>query len=264
MQSFTATLAAHETLGPALFVLRLAGCEPLADCRPGQFAMIRGDWGLDPLLPRAFSIMAVGAGGTAEILVKTIGKGTALMERARVGAGFQLLGPLGTAFPAPEPGRADWLVAGGVGLAPLLFQAERAAQAGLARKVRLFYGGRSVEDLVLVDRLARAGIDLVLATENGSRGARGYVTEVLLAELGARGGGHRPVLMACGPDPMLVAVARLARHRNLKTYLSLESEMACGFGICLGCAVACASKPYRYTCKDGPVMDLDDLRGPYA
>lgn len=267
MQHFTATLIRNEVLAPHTFVLHLDGCAPLADVRPGQFVMLRGEWGRDPLLPRAFSVMAVRDGAIAEILVKTAGRGTALLETARPGARFDLLGPLGTAFAAPSPDRTDWLVAGGVGLAPLLFHAERAARAGLAEKVRLFYGGRSARDLVLLDRLEAYGVALELVTEDGTRGTRGRVTDALAATLDARRGasaGPAPTLMACGPEPMLVAVARLARARGMKTYLSLEGEMACGIGVCLGCAVACATRPYRYTCKDGPVMDLDELRGPYA
>jgi dihydroorotate dehydrogenase electron transfer subunit len=274
MKHFTATLAGNQVLGPHTFILHLTGCEPLAGCLPGQFVMLRGEWGRDPLLPRAFSVQAVRPGGRIEILVKTVGRGTALLETAKPGARFELLGPLGTAFPAPAADRADWLVAGGVGLAPLLFHAERAAQVRLAAAggagkpvMRVFYGGRSAKDLVLLDRLAATGVALHLASEDGSRGAKGYVTSALTMAVDAStaaGSGARPTIMACGPDPMLIAIAKIARARALKTYLSLEGEMACGIGVCLGCAVPCATKPFRYTCKEGPVMDLDELRGPYA
>jgi dihydroorotate dehydrogenase electron transfer subunit len=265
MEVFTATLERNEVLAPHTFVLRLRGCEPLAGCRPGQFVMLRGEWGRDPLLPRAFSVQSV-RGGVAEILVKAIGRGTRLLETAKPGATFQLLGPLGTAFPPPSETRTDWLIAGGVGLAPLLFHAEHAAARGLASRIRMFYGGRRAADLVLLERMGALGIAIDLATEDGSRGAKGYVTGALVDALdaAAAAGAPPPTLLACGPDPMLVAVARLARPRKLETYLSLEGEMACGIGVCLGCAVPCATKPYRYTCKDGPVMSLDELRGPYA
>lgn len=263
MKHFAATLAGNQVLGQHTFVLHLTGCEPLAGCLPGQFVMLRGEWGRDPLLPRAFSIQSVKSGGRAEILVKTVGRGTALLETAKPGARFDVLGPLGTAFPAPAPDRVDWLVAGGVGLAPLLFHAERAAQHALAKKMRMFYGGRAAKDLVLLDRLQATGIQLHLTTEDGSRGAKGYVTAALTTALDAGSGAH-PTIMACGPDPMLIAVAKIARTRGLKTWLSLEGEMACGIGVCLGCAVPCATRPFRYTCKEGPVMDLDELRGHYA
>ena len=261
MVSFVATLDRTETLAPHTFVLHLSGADALAAMKPGQFVMLRGEWGRDPLLPRAFSVMAVGPGGTAEILVKTTGRGTGLLEASRPGARFTVLGPLGTAFPVPD-GAATWLVAGGVGLAPLLAWAEAAIASGHTSSAVLYFGGRAAQDLVLTDRLTTRGITLHAATEDGSRGHKGYVTQAVQAHLDA---GQRPArLYACGPEPMLVATAKLARAAAIPTWLSLEGEMACGIGICLGCAVPCATKAFRYTCHEGPVMSLDELRGPYA
>lgn len=273
MRSFITTLISSDALGERTFILHLEGCHSLAHSLPGQFVMLRGEWGRDPLLPRAFSILSAdheGESGRAQILVKAVGRGTALLEAARPGSRFTVLGPLGSSFPAPSPERWDWLVAGGVGIAPLLFHAERAVRAGLASHIRVFYGGRNARDLVLLDRMADAGIAVDLATEDGSRGIPGFVTKALARGLdgplarGLDGVDSAPTLMACGPDPMLVAVARIAHARSLRAYLSLETQMACGIGACLGCAVPCATKPYRYTCKDGPVMDLEELRGQYA
>jgi dihydroorotate dehydrogenase electron transfer subunit len=256
------TLVEKIDHGPHTFVLRLGDCQGLTETLPGQFVMLRGEWGRDPLLPRAFSIQSVTPAGIAEILVKTVGRGTALLETALPGARFKLLGPLGTSFPAPRAERDDWLVAGGVGLAPLLFHAERAARLGCAGRLRLFYGGRSARDLVLLDRLEGTGIVMDLCTDDGTRGFAGRVTAAVEAAL--LSAARTPTLMACGPDPMLIAVAEIAHRRALEAFLSLEGEMACGIGVCLGCAVPCATKPYRYTCKDGPVMELGELRGPYA
>src|SRR5213076_1285841 len=104
MRYFHARIAENPALGGGYFVLRLAGCASLSGAKPGQFVMIRGAWGRDPLLPRAFSLMSVSAaGGTADILAKTVGRGTALLERALPGAEIDVLGPLGTSFPAPQP-----------------------------------------------------------------------------------------------------------------------------------------------------------------
>ncbi len=262
-------LAERITLGPGTFILVFAGTSFLDCTRPGQFVMLRGRaWGSDPLLPRAFSLCDVRTGGPrgteADILVKATGKASRLLESALPGAEFSLLGPLGTAFPEPSPDRTDWLVAGGVGLAPLYLHARRAQALGLARQVTLFYGGRSAADLVLLDRIARTGCELVLATEDGSRGARGRVTDALDRALSSRASGARPTLLACGPDPMLVAVAGVARRRGAACHLCLEGEMACGVGVCLACAVPCRGRPFRYTCVDGPVLPLDELAGRYA
>jgi dihydroorotate dehydrogenase electron transfer subunit len=274
-----ATLARTTRLAPHTHRLQLAGCRALVDAAPGQFVMLRGeDWGTDPLLGRAFSILGVSDDGVLDLLVKVVGKASARLAQAAIGDGFQVLGPLGTGFPPPDGGRRDWLVAGGVGLAPLLMHAGRAAAAGAAARVALFYGGRTAADLVLIEEAERLGVSVVLVTEDGSRGERGLVTAAVERALAADGG-PPPTLLACGPEPMLVATARLAHRRALPAYLSLEGEMACGIGACLACAVASAEPPappaggaaaavagprFRYTCVDGPVFALDALAGPYA
>jgi dihydroorotate dehydrogenase electron transfer subunit len=258
-------LAENMHLGPGTFVLRFAGCDFLAGTLPGQFVMLRPtDWGTDPLLPRAFSVLDV-RGAEVDILVKASGKASRLLEHALPGARMGLLGPLGTGFPEPSAARRDWLVAGGVGLAPLYMHARRAHALGLERQVTLFYGGRSATDLVMLDDIARTGVELVLATDDGTRGLHGRVTGALDRALAARAAGEpAPTLMACGPDPMLVALARVARARGAPAYLSLEGEMACGVGVCLVCAVPCKGRPFRYTCVDGPVLPLDELLGRFA
>jgi len=142
MRYFEGTLVENRIVGPHTFVLRVGGCTSLVGTLPGQFVMLRGDWGADPLLPRAFSLLGVSDDGVADMLVKGVGKATTLLEQARPGSKLNLLGPLGSSFPAPCPERRDWLVAGGVGLAPLLMHAARAHAAGLADRITLFYGGR--------------------------------------------------------------------------------------------------------------------------
>lgn len=265
-QRIRATLIDNIVLAPKTFVLRLGGCEALAGTLPGQFVMISAEsWGTDPLLPRAFSLLAVRPNGEVDILVKTTGKASALLEHALPGEAFHLLGPLGKTFPEPRADREDWLIAGGVGLAPLMMQAALAGERGIGGTQTMFYGGRGAADLVLTEDVIATGAELVLATEDGARGYRGYVTGAVEAALDARGDTRSPpTLMVCGPEPMLEAVAQLAHRRGLPAYLSLEGEMACGVGACLVCAVPCKTRPYRYTCVDGPVFELSELAGPYA
>src|SRR3982751_6765426 len=142
MRYFQAIVAENRALGGGYFVLRLAGCAELAVAKPGQFVMIRGAWGRDPLLPRAFSLMSVApTSGTADVLAKTVGRGTALLERSLPGAEVDVLGPLGTSFPTPDPDCVDLLVAGGVGLPPLYMQGELAAGQKLAARSKILYGG---------------------------------------------------------------------------------------------------------------------------
>src|SRR5262249_34855208 len=202
MQYVEARLRENVRLRAGFFVLRIEGCSPSA--LPGQFVMLRGDWGRDPLLPRAFSLLRMAPGGVAEILIKTVGKGSALLEHTLPGARMFVLGPLGHGFPPPLPNTRDLLVAGGVGLAPLLWHAE----AHKGAPIELFYGARNQNELVLLDQIDASGAVAHYATEDGSRGTRGYVTAALEARLDQLSEPAR--LLACGPTPLPDAVRKLA------------------------------------------------------
>jgi dihydroorotate dehydrogenase electron transfer subunit len=259
MPQLLARLEENRPLGRGSFVLVLSGCDALSAARPGQFVMLRGEWGRDPLLPRAFSILRMRAGGLCEILVKAVGRGTRLLEETRVGAALNVLGPLGRPFPAPERDRTDHLVAGGVGLAPLLWHAEVARAAGAATE--LYYGARTAEDLCLLDEIMRTGTGLHLATEDGGKGVKGRVTAPLEARLQQGALGPRPHILTCGPNPMMKAVVEIARKHELPCFVSVEGEMACGIGACLGCAVPLVGRPrpFGYACVDGPVFDASTM-----
>nr|WP_255216662.1 hypothetical protein [Pseudenhygromyxa sp. WMMC2535] len=198
-------------------------------------------------------------------MAKVFGRGTARLRDAREGERLTVTGPLGRGFPAapaPGDGRTQLLVAGGVGLPPLHLHARVAAASGRAQAVELFYGGRSADDLVLTEALADWSVATTLATEDGSRGNAGFVTAPLLerVEAAARAG-ERVELLACGPTPMLRAVRAIGLEHDLPTYLCLEEMMACGFGVCLGCAVPVyGPKPYKYCCTDGPVFEAREVR----
>jgi len=258
MRYFDARITENRSLGGGYFVLRLGGCESLAAAKPGQFVMIRGDWERDPLLPRAFSLMSVGPGGRADVLAKTVGRGTALLERALPGARLAVLGPLGSSFPEPRADVVDLLVAGGVGLPPMYMQAELAAQRQLVGQCEMLYGGRGKPDLVLLAEMRAMGLAMSLTTEDGSTGARGLVTVALEARL-AHHRGRALRVMGCGPNGMLWAIARIAKQREIPCFISLEEQMACGIGVCLGCAIPARSRPYRYVCSNGPVFDAADV-----
>ena len=202
--------------------------------------------------------MAVGPGGTADILAKTVGRGTALLERALPGAEVDVLGPLGSTFPAPRADTTDLLVAGGVGLPPLYMQGALAAQDRLVACSELVYGGRGAPDLVLLPEMEAMGLALFLTTEDGAVGTKGLVPRALEARLERHKG--TPVrVMGCGPNAMLWAVARLARAHGVPCFISLEEQMACGIGVCLGCAIPARSRPFRYVCSNGPVFEAADV-----
>jgi dihydroorotate dehydrogenase electron transfer subunit len=255
----TARVVENRPLARGNFVLRLSLPDDgasLSGALPGQFVMLRGEWGRDPLLPRAFSILRLCDGG-CEILVKAIGRGTRLLQLALEGAPMTLLGPLGQPF--VDGGAGDWLVAGGVGLAPLLWFAERYPRA----QHQMIYGARSAEDLVLLDEIRAAGCQIVLTTEDGSapKGyevTRGRVTDALAKILPERAAAR---VLTCGPNAMMRAVVELARANDVPCLVSVEGEMACGIGVCLGCALPLTdgTRPFAYACVDGPVFDASKV-----
>lgn len=257
-----AKLVGRDALGRDYHVLRFETEQPLT-ARAGHFVMIRADrWGSAPLLPRPMSLLTAGA--APSMLIKVVGEGTRLMAEAPLGERFTLLAPLGTPWSSPAPGHRPVLVAGGVGLPPMLFLARQltaqAADAGQAPPELLaLYGGRTAADLPLADDLAQAA-ELRIATEDGSRGTQGRVTVLLEAALqDARSKGQPVHLFACGPHPMMAAVARLAGQYDAPCQVSLEALMGCGYGVCLGCAVPRAGGDYLYACTEGPCVDATEV-----
>jgi dihydroorotate dehydrogenase electron transfer subunit len=213
---------------------------------PGQFYMLtaahRWGGGEDerPFLPRAFSVMRASGDGALEFLLEDVGPGTARLAELDAGDDLWLLGPLGNGFAAPRDGRRPVLVGGGVGIAPLVIWSEA---LGGAETLLGFRDAAHAEGAVLIPG-AR------VATDDGSVGHHGLVTDLLVAEI-AEGGVE---VYACGPPPMLEAIARL----GVPAQLAMESGMACGFGACFGCVVP-TKDGYVRLCVDGPVIEAAAL-----
>ncbi len=263
---FDVSVVENRALSGGYFVLEFetTSPSPVAETRPGQFVMLRGEWGRDLLNPRAFSILHAPDDRHFSVLAKVYGRGTARMAALTPGDRMTAIAPLGQGFRPARRGVTQLLVAGGVGLPPLHLQARVAASApeAGADTVELLYGGRDRDDLVLLEDFARWGVRTHLATEDGSVGARGYVTVALRERLAAaKQSGERVEILSCGPTPMLRAVRTIGLEEAIPTYLCLEENMACGFGACLGCAVPVhGPKPYRYCCSDGPVFAAEEVR----
>lgn len=252
-------MLSRRDLSPTCFLLELRTDAPL-EAVPGQFGMLTCGDGLDPLLRRAFSLASVrrdGGGSVVELLLKEIGRGTTALRRVAEGATLQLVAPLGNGFSLARTGSPPAaLVAGGIGLPPLLFAAEAMAASGAP--FNFYLGATAAAELLLVERCrSAAGDRLVLATDDGSAGERGTVVAALTRRLDS--GARYERVLACGPDPMLRAVARLARERGIDAELSLEEPMACGVGVCLGCVVELADGRYVPSCREGPVFRAADL-----
>ncbi len=248
--------------------LRVANWPSVA---PGQFVMLTPKAGAaracsDPLLPRPMAIYRVFEGETSseiEILYRVVGRGTGLLSEVSPGDQVGLVGPLGRGFPAPQAGEHSILVGGGSGIASLYLFAraacERVRQEGAGR-VSILLGARTVADLPAQSDFADLGAELILATEDGSVGERGFVTEPLRVLLeGSAASTSGVVLYVCGPTPMMRACANLAAKCERQCFVSLENPMACGFGVCLGCATTLQGGGKALVCKDGPVFAADRI-----
>jgi dihydroorotate dehydrogenase electron transfer subunit len=247
------TVTANEPLG-AYRLLRVADPDgPPPD--PGQFAMLAASerWGGGederPYLARAFSVARV-RDAEAHYLLEDVGPGTRRLCELTPGEGVLALGPLGRGFSLPREDRRALLVGGGVGIAPLAILQDKLMAAAVAHTVLL--GFRDAPHAAGATLLS----DAMLATDDGSTGHAGLVTDLLAAEL--QRDGHA-VVYACGPAPMLEAVRALCATRETPAQLALEAGMACGFGACYGCAVPTRNGGYVRVCIDGPVLDGGEL-----
>ena len=226
-----------------------------SDPRPGQFYMLAsaerwgGGAGERPYLPRAFSYARArpGPGGVElQFLLEDIGPGTERLAELEPGEGLGLLGPLGIGFRAPAEG-GTLLVGGGIGSAPILGMSDELPAAPV------LLGFRSAAHAEAAGLFA--GRPAELATDDGSAGRHGLVTELLREHLDAD---PAATVLACGPPPMLEAVRALCAERGAPAQLALESGMACGFGACFGCVVP-TRNGYVRLCVDGPVLDAEEL-----
>ena len=250
-------------------VLSLSAPAVAAQAAPGQFVMVKTALGLDPLLRRPFSIFEIlrDSAGTpigVSLLNKRVGVGTSLLYGAEPGDRIDCLGPLGRPFePVPPPAEA-WMVAGGVGLAPFATLAE--SLAALGTSMTLFYGGRSAADLFYESFFAGLGATLVITTEDGGRGERGRVTAPLERALAERKADQPVTIYACGPTPMMRAVADLGARHSRPTFVSLEPVMGCGMGGCYSCVVRVARSGgpggthLVRSCIEGPVFDASTVQ----
>lgn len=255
--------------GYRVFSLRdLEGPEPL----PGQFYMLAAarrwdERGGRPFLPRAISVAETApaaAGVRLDFLVEGVGPGTDRLCALEPGEDVWVTGPLGNAFAEPRranPGAAGAiLVGGGIGIAPLALLRRRFAERGVPLRVLL--GFRNREHSGGLELFCGAGGDLCpevrLASEDGHRGHRGYVTD-LLAQMLAGDDAGSAVVYSCGPPAMLEAVRALCAERGVPCELAMESPMACGFGACFGCAVPKPDGGYLRLCVDGPVVRGEEV-----
>jgi dihydroorotate dehydrogenase electron transfer subunit len=229
-----------------------------AEIRPGRFfdILCRPDGSSDPLLRRPYSVFASDpARAELQFLVRPYGRGSAWLARRRRGDVLDLLGPLGNAYTLDPGARHLLMVAGGVGVAPLVLLAREAVASG--RNVVFLLGAADASGLLAAGHLPSA-VEYVVATDDGSKGHRGFVTDLVPDYVR-----WADQVFACGPEPMYRSLRNgllpLRIGNRPRVQVSMEREMACGLGACLGCVVE-TKRGMRTSCVEGPVFDMDDVR----
>jgi dihydroorotate dehydrogenase electron transfer subunit len=264
-----ASIVCNRRLARDTFLIRLTVPDIAASIRPGQFVMVRLDGGTDPLLGRPFALYdtVLDEAGTAvgiDVVYLVVGKMTRALAELGEGDALQVWGPLGNGFPEPAAQERVGLVAGGIGQTPFLAHIrELLGNRGYGQparrrvqRVSLYYGVRTADLAAGVDDFYQAGATVHLASDDGSLGHHGFVTQLL---------DQHPEpehLFGCGPEPMLRALAHLAERKKIPCHLSLETPMACGVGICFSCVTRVKTAEgwdYKRVCVEGPIFDARSL-----
>ncbi len=235
------------------FLMRLSALDIAREALPGQFVNIKITDSCQPLLRRPFSIHRI-KGSNIEILYEAVGSGTEILSRKKQAATLDIIGPLGRGFAYPlEKNQPPVLIAGGIGVAPLFFLAEK-----IKRSQPVVLLGAKTKDRILCEKEFKdLGCDVKISTEDGSAGFKGKATDFLKQLLSTID--HRPSgIYACGPMAMLKAASAICRRHKIPAQVSLEAHMACGIGACLGCAVR-TKKGYQRVCKEGPVFFAEEI-----
>jgi len=301
---FTATVLSNRRIGGCFYTMDLefagAGAKAFASFRPGQFLQVDvSRLALPPedkippelrdicrrsvLLRRPFSFADVTAKGdttTAELLYCALGPASLRMTTLASGDPLSVVGPLGNGFQVPKDKHTALLVVGGMGAPPIRYLAKSLKAEHPDIEVVAFVGARSVAAMpfegnfpdvstrvdFFIPAFAQLGIPSAVATDDGSAGYRGFVTKRLALWLNEQAALplERTMIYACGPEPMLSAVARMADERDIDCQVSMERRMACGIGVCQSCAVECRVEgsdetAYRLCCQDGPVFDAQTV-----
>ena len=246
------TVKSVQSITPHHVLLKLTDEKPLPEMVPGQFVEVRVDGSDTTYLRRPISINFVDrTSNELHLLVHVVGDGTAWMARLHAGDKLNCVLPLGNGFTLPtKPGVCHLLVGGGVGVAPLLYLGEKIKEAG-AEPVFLL-GAKTEADLLMLNDFRRIG-DVHVTTEDGSLGEQGFVTNHSLLTRETF-----DCIQVCGPHPLMVAVARYAKAKDIACEVSLENLMACGLGACL-CCVEKTVEGNLCVCKEGPVFNIMKL-----
>ncbi|MBU0674820.1 MAG: dihydroorotate dehydrogenase electron transfer subunit [Proteobacteria bacterium] len=258
-----AEILRKEQITGDIFRLTL-NCPEIADqARPGQFIMLKASAKNTPFLRRPFSVHQTSINGRVQVLFKVLGKGTEYLASCTSGTLLSVVGPLGRGFTLPQKGTSVCLIGGGMGIAPLFFLAKRLSRHhDHYTSIKVMLGAATAKELLtLKSDFEQLGMPVEMATDDGSAGHHGFVTDLVQSTIGE----NPPwAFYTCGPHPMMKKIALLCREKDCFCEASLETMMACGIGACLGCVIPRplpteSGEQYFHVCKDGPVFDAGDI-----
>jgi len=254
VQMLKVKILENKQILPDFFRMILSAPTVAQEAVPGQFVMINTSETLDPFLKRPISINKINKEkGTISLVYQVVGKGTLLLTKKNAGEEIQIIGPLGKGFIWTEQDETVVLVGGGCGIAPLVALAEALVQSG--KEVFTLLGSQTRDKLLSADEFKELGCTVMVATDDGSYGRQGFVTE-LLAELSQKQKIDR--VYCCGPLPMTKAVVNITKKASIPCQVSLEERMGCGIGACIGCVTKVRREDgtidYKKVCHDGPVF----------
>lgn len=262
ISQFSSPVLSGKKLQEKIFKLTLWSPFISKAAKPGNFVHIKIGSNDYPLLRRAFSIHSVEEDKNSfAILFKVVGKGTEILSKVTLGKVLDILGPIGNSFSLPQKGKEVMLVAGGMGIAPLWFLFTHLIKRFHQDKLTFFLGAKSRKELLYAEKLKSTRARLIIATDDGSLGRKGQVTEIFLKEIEKRRNPdyHNLAIYSCGPQMMMKRMSEIAEMCNLSCQISLETHMPCGVGACWGCVVKLKDGAYQRVCVDGPVFDAREV-----
>ncbi len=255
-----AELVKKEQLKPDIFKFGVKAPNMVKDAKPGSFIEIRVSDQIDPFLRRPISIYHLDKEkGILEFIFQVRGKGTQILARKEIGSKIDIVGPIGYGTFKYESYENIAIIGGGIGIFPLYELAKCAKETN--KNVTTYLGFRNEEFVVLEEEFRNVSDELIITTDDGSYAKKGFAIDYLKEDIKK----HKvDAIFACGPLPMLKAVQKLAIEKEIPCQISLEEKMACGLGVCLGCAVKTAKSPkdapeYWHVCKAGPVFNAKDV-----
>lgn len=267
MKQLQVKIIENKKIAHGFYKMRVEAPYLAKNSKPGQFVEVKCSDSNGPLLRRPLGVHRILRDGV-EVLYEVVGKGTELLSKKRPGGEIDIIGPLGNGFTlprSPAPGlRTPILVAGGIGVAPLFALAEKISAK--RKGSYIIIGAKRASGILYEKQFKDLGCFVMVSTEDGSKGHKGYATDILrhlLKIIGCQSSG----IYACGPHPMLKAAANIAQLLKIPCQISLEERMGCGVGVCLGCPVRVNTHDarrttqyeYKMVCKDGPVFDAKEI-----